>query len=83
MPDFVLELLSPSDDISETQAKMEEYIENGVRLGWLIDPDARKVHIYRANGEVEVLDDPQSLSGEDVLTGLELDITRIWQLPVD
>lgn len=78
VPDFVLELLSPSDDLSETQAKMEEYMENGVWLGWLIDPDNRKVYIYRANGDREVLENPTLLSGEDVLRGLELDITRIW-----
>lgn len=78
VPDFVIELLSPSDDLSETQAKMQEYIENGVRLGWMIDPDNRTVYVYRANGEIETLENPESLSGEDVLEGLDLDITRIW-----
>lgn len=78
VPDFVIELLSPSDDIGETRAKMLEYIENGVKLGWIIDPDNRTVYIYRANGDVVTLENPEWLSGEDVLKGLELDVTRIW-----
>jgi Uma2 family endonuclease len=78
VPDFVIELLSPSDDLAETQAKMAEYIENGVRLGWLIDPDKRTVYVYRANGEVETIKNAKRLAGEDVLNGLDLDITRIW-----
>ena len=78
VPDFVIELLSPSDNLADTQAKMAEYIENGVRLGWLIDPMDRKVHIYRANGEVEILDDPEIVSGEDVLNGFLLNVREIW-----
>lgn len=78
VPDFVIELLSPSDNLADTQAKMAEYIENGVRLGWLIDPMDKKVHIYRANGEVEILDDPEMVSGEDVLVGFELKVREIW-----
>lgn len=57
-PDFVIELRSPSDSLSDTQAKMVEYMENGARLGWLLDPQARQVHIYRPGQEVEVLDQP-------------------------
>ena len=78
VPDFVIELLSPSDNLADTQAKMVEYIENGVRLGWLIDPMDKKVYIYRANGEVEILDDPEIVSGEDVLVGFELKVRKIW-----
>ena len=78
VPDFVIELLSPSDSLGDTQAKMAEYIENGVRLGWLIDPMEKKVHIYRANGEIEILDDPEVVSGEDVLKGFELRVREIW-----
>lgn len=77
-PDFVIELRSASDSLKEGQAKMKEYIENGAQLGWLIDPKNKKVHIYRANGEVEILENPQSVSGEDVLVGFELDLTEIW-----
>ena len=57
---------------------MLEYIENGARLGWLIDPKNKKVHIYRANGEVEILENPKTVSGEDVLINFELDLTEIW-----
>lgn len=78
VPDFVMELLSPSDSLADTQMKMEEYIENGVRLGWLIDPLEQKVHIYRANGEVEILNNPETVSGEDILVGFELNVREIW-----
>jgi Uma2 family endonuclease len=78
VPDFVIELLSPTDDLGDTQAKMDEYIENGVRLGWLIDPAERKVYIYRADGSNETLDNPTELSGENVLPGFKLDVTKIW-----
>lgn len=78
VPDFVIELLSPTDNLSDAQEKMEEYIENGVRLGWLIDPLEQKVHIYRANGEKEILDNPEKISGEDVLKDFELNVRKIW-----
>lgn len=78
VPDFVIELRSKSDGLEKLQEKMDEYIENGVRLGWLIDPYERKVHIYRGNGEVEVLENPLKISGEDVLQGFELDLKEIW-----
>jgi Uma2 family endonuclease len=69
-PDFVLELRSESDNMAPLQAKMREYMENGARLGWLIDRKNKKVEIYRQGQEVEVLDNPSTLSGEDVLPGL-------------
>lgn len=78
VPDFVIELLSISDSLKTLKKKMAEYIENGVRLGWLIDPEERKVHIYRANEEVEILDNPATVSGEDVLKGFNLDLNQIW-----
>lgn len=78
VPDFVIELLSLTDNLAEARSKMEEYIENGVKLGWLIDPMERRVHIYRANGEVEVLDHPEKVSGEDVLKGFTLAVRQIW-----
>ncbi len=77
-PDFVVELRSASDSLKDSQAKMVEYIENGARLGWLIDPKNKKVHIYRANGEIEILENPETVSGEDVLQNFELDLTEIW-----
>lgn len=77
-PDFVIELRSKSDRLPILQNKMEEYIENGVRLGWLIDPYEKKVHIYRGNGEVEILENPKSVSGEDVLKDFELDVKEIF-----
>lgn len=77
-PDFVLELRSDTDRLSDLQAKMREYIANGVRLGWLIDPRTRRVEVYRPGRDAEVLDDPATLSGEDVLPGFVLDLTRIW-----
>ncbi|MGD9561719.1 MAG: Uma2 family endonuclease [Pyrinomonadaceae bacterium] len=77
-PDFVVELRSESDSLNEQQAKMEEWIENGVRLAWLIDTKTKRVHIYRPDIDAEVLDDPAKVSGEDILPGFELDITEIW-----
>jgi Uma2 family endonuclease len=77
-PDFVIELRSESDNLKELKNKMAEYIENGARLGWMINPKDKQVHIYRANGEIEVLENPDKVSGEDVLVGFELDLTEIW-----
>ncbi|MBW4441306.1 MAG: Uma2 family endonuclease [Plectolyngbya sp. WJT66-NPBG17] len=77
-PDFVLELMSPSDTLEETQAKLREYMENGVRLGWLIDRKTRRVEIYRSDQPVEVLENPLSLSGEDVLPGFVLNLAIVW-----
>lgn len=77
-PDFVIELRSKSDRLPILQKKMKEYIENGVRLGWLIDPYKKRVHVYRINKTVEVFDNPNTVSGEDVLNGFELDLTEIW-----
>jgi len=78
VPDFVIELRSSTDPIKVLQAKMREYIENGVKLGWLIDPKNRKVYVYRANREVESLKNPETLSGEDVLIGFELNVQEIF-----
>jgi len=77
-PDFVIELVSESDDLADTQAKMREYIANGLRLGWLINPKSQQVEIYRQNQEMEVLQSPTSLSGEDVLPGFILDLQPIF-----
>ncbi|MEB3182409.1 MAG: Uma2 family endonuclease [Nostocaceae cyanobacterium] len=77
-PDFVIELCSPSDSLKKTQEKMQEYIENGTRLGWLIDAEAGRVEIYRPGRDVEIIENPASLLGEDVLPGFVLDLTRIF-----
>ena len=77
-PDFVLELASETDDIEMLQAKMQEYLENGCSLGWLIDPKTRQVEIYRPDQEVEVLQNPESLSGEDVMLGFTLNLGTIF-----
>lgn len=77
-PDFVIELLSPSDSWQQGIEKMEEYLENGCRLGWLIEPKNKRVAIYRAQQAVEIVEAPNSLSGEDVLEGFNLNIAQIW-----
>jgi len=77
-PDFVVELRSQTDSLKTLQTKMEEYITNGAQLGWLIDPQERKVHVYRAGVSVEVLDEPETVSGEPVLKGFVLDVREIW-----
>ncbi|MBE9168083.1 Uma2 family endonuclease [Pleurocapsales cyanobacterium LEGE 06147] len=76
-PDFVIELRSPSDNLRTLESKMQEYIDNGVRLGWLIDPQNRRVHIYRPHQPVEIVQSPSSLSGEDVLRGFTLNLDKI------
>jgi Uma2 family endonuclease len=77
-PDFVIELLSPSDSLKKTQEKMQEYMENGCRLGWLINRKKREVEIYRPGQDVEVLQSPLTLSGENVLPGFVLNLQKIW-----
>lgn len=79
-PDFVIELMSPTDDMSELQQKMVEYIDCGVKLGWLINPDEKIVEIYRQGQDKEVLDNPQTLSGEEVMPNLTVDLSEIFDL---
>lgn len=76
-PDFVVELRSKSDVLKTLQAKMREYLDNGARLGWLIDPQNQQVEIYRPETEVEIVRSPMTLSGEDVLPGLVLTLAEI------
>jgi len=76
-PDFVIELRSSTDRLSELQAKMQEYIDNGARLGWLINRKDQQVEIYRPAQEKEILRAPLKLSGEDVLPGFSLDLEGI------
>ncbi|WP_414623895.1 Uma2 family endonuclease [Calothrix sp. CCY 0018] len=77
-PDFVIEIMSPSDNLKKLQNKMQEYLENGCRLGWLINRKKQEVEIYRQGKEVEILKLPQTISGEDVLPGFVLNMQKIW-----
>ena len=78
-PDFVIELRSPSDRVKSLHKKMEEYMDNGALLGWLIDPNNRQVYIYRPDGEVEQLDNPATVKGDDsVLPGFVLVMEEVW-----
>lgn len=77
-PDFVIELLSPNDRLSDVQSKMTEYQACGVKLGWLIYPDEKRVEIYRVGKETEVLLEPKNLSGEDLMPKLTVDLQEIF-----
>jgi Uma2 family endonuclease len=77
-PDFVVELRSESESLQKLKDKMQEYIENGASLGWLIDPTERKIYVYRAEKEVETLENPAKISGEPVLQGFVLNLKEIW-----
>ena len=77
-PDFVVELVSESDDRKEVEGKMQEYLDNGLHLGWLIIPKIRQVQIYRPQQAIEILESPMSLSGESILVDFVLDLTPIW-----
>ena len=78
-PDFVIELISPSDSRAAVQRKMEEYRANGARLGWLIDPARREVTVYRADGSPEQRAEPDVVTGETVLPRFSLDLPAIWK----
>jgi Uma2 family endonuclease len=77
-PDFVVELRSKSDSLKSLNQKMQEYIENGAQLGWLIDPFQHKVYIYRPGELPEVLDNPETISGEPLLKDFVLDVQTLW-----
>jgi Uma2 family endonuclease len=77
-PDFIIELRSPTDRLSDLQEKMQEYIDNGARLGWLIDPLARRVYVYRPGQPGESLDNPVTLSGDPVLPGFVFHVQELW-----
>ena len=76
-PDFVVEIRSPSDSLKSLKDKMQEYIDNGVKLGWLIEPKTKIVEIYRRGKSPEVLKNPKSISGESTLPGFILDVSKI------
>ena len=77
-PDFVVELRSPSDSLKVLQEKLQEYIDNGASLGWLIDRTTHQVYIYTPDSEIKCLDNPQAISGDPVLSSFILDLTKIW-----
>ena len=79
-PDFVVELRSETDSLAKLQAKMQEYMEQGSRLGWLIDPKSQKVEIYRPGQDVEVLQSTPTLSAQEVMPGFVLDLQPIFNL---
>ncbi len=78
-PDFVIELRSETDRLANLEEKLQGYLDNGVRLGWLIDPLKKQVQIYRPGNQPEIMLTPESVSGEDVLPGFMLDLRPIWQ----
>jgi Uma2 family endonuclease len=78
-PDFLIELRSPSDPLAVIEAKLREYAENGARLGWLIDPEERKAHVYKPGEPVGNLSSPDRLCGDPVPSGFTLDPKTIWE----
>ncbi len=77
-PDFIIELHSSTDSLKKLQSKMQDYLSNGVKLAWLIDTVNQRLEIYRQNQEVEILEGPSDISGEDILPGFVLDLRKIW-----
>jgi Uma2 family endonuclease len=77
-PDFVVEIRSPSDALAALHAKLREYVEQGCRLGWLLDPPSRRVFVYRPDAPVETLEDPETVAGDPVLPGFVLDLRTVW-----
>lgn len=81
-PDFVIELRSPSDNLKTLQNKVQEYIDNGAQLGWLIDPVDRRVYVYRSGIMAECLENPATIIGDPELPGFVLDLAGIWDATV-
>jgi Uma2 family endonuclease len=77
-PDFVAEIRSRTDRLAALQEKMQEYLENGAELGWLIDPEEQKVYVYRAGAETVCWDNPETVSGDPVLRGFTLNVRELW-----
>jgi Uma2 family endonuclease len=78
-PDFVIELRSPTDNLQAVLDKMQEYLDNGAQLGWLLDPVTRRVHVYVPQRPPEILDAPNTLSPDPLLPGFVLDLRKIWE----
>jgi len=79
-PDFVIELRSPSNNIKALQDKMLEYIDNGASLGWLIDPETKRVSVFQPNKPVSNLENPELLSADEVVKGFKLSLQKIWNV---
>jgi len=77
-PDFVIELRSPQDRLPRLQSRLNEYLENGAQLGWLIDPSTRTVHLYLPGQPVTILKDPETVSGDPLLSSFVLDLREVW-----
>jgi len=77
-PDFVVELLSSTDSLTVVQEKMQEYLDNGAEMGLLVDPEQKRVHIYRPDQEVQIFDDPKTVACDPVLPGFALNLCEIW-----
>jgi Uma2 family endonuclease len=77
-PDFVIELRSPTDNLQAVQDKMQEYLDNGAQLGWLIDPLTRRVHVYLPQRQPQILEAPDTVSADPLLPGFTLDLQKIW-----
>ena len=78
-PDFAIELRSPSDQLSTLRDKMVEYVENGVQLGWLLDPETRSVYVYRPGAQVEEIKDAGSVAANPEVPGFTLDLKLVWE----
>jgi len=77
-PDFVIELRPSTDSLSVLLEKMQEYLDNGAQLAWLIDPEQRRVYVYRSQEPIQELDNPETVSGDPLLSGFELDLRELW-----
>jgi Uma2 family endonuclease len=77
-PDFIIEVRSETDRLSDLLEKMQEYLDNGAQLGWLIDPIDKRAYVYRPGQSVEILDNPPSLSGDPLLPGFTLNVQELW-----
>lgn len=77
-PDFAIELRSPTDSLKILQEKMQEYVANGTELGWLIDPEQKRVYVYRPDKPVEEISEPSALKGDPLLPGFVLDLREVW-----
>jgi Uma2 family endonuclease len=78
-PDFVIELRSPTDNLKALQDKMQEYMDNGAQLGWLIDPLTRRIQVYRPQRPPETIEAPSTVSADPLLPGFALNLQTIWE----
>ncbi len=79
-PDFVVELRSPSDAVEVLKSKMSEYLDNGAELGWLLDPQTKRVYVFRPGKEIECLESPAKVLGDNLMEGFILDVEEVWNV---